>query len=100
MNVGPVRKPVVLSMRVHDFAKRFRRSDAAEAVSPDSHHPASPTVRMPKTRRRLFTKYVALFVIVVCIALVLNGIFDVLFYFTYSHIYCDFHLVSSLTFLF
>jgi two-component system, NtrC family, sensor kinase len=29
----------------------------------------------------LFTKYVALFVAVVCIALVSNGVFDVLFYY-------------------
>jgi len=34
-----------------------------------------------KTRRRLFTKYVALFVAVVCIALVSNGVFDVFFYY-------------------
>jgi two-component system, NtrC family, sensor kinase len=34
-----------------------------------------------KTRRRLFTKYVALFVAVVCVALVSNGVFDVLFYY-------------------
>jgi signal transduction histidine kinase/CheY-like chemotaxis protein len=34
-----------------------------------------------KTRRRLFTKYVVLFVAVVCIALVSNGVFDVLFYY-------------------
>ena len=36
---------------------------------------------MPKTRRRLFTKYVALFVAVVSIALLSNGIFDVVFYY-------------------
>ena len=36
---------------------------------------------MPKTRRRLFTKYVALFVAVVCVALMSNGIFDVYFYY-------------------
>ena len=36
---------------------------------------------MPKTRRRLFTKYVALFVAVVCVALLSNGIFDVFFYY-------------------
>src|SRR5262249_20020530 len=36
---------------------------------------------LAKTRRRLFTKYVALFVAVVCIALVSNGVFDVLFYY-------------------
>jgi len=64
-----------------DLAKHFGRSDAAEAVGPEAHHQATLTVRMPKTRRRLFTKYVALFVTVVCIALVSNGIFDVLFYY-------------------
>jgi signal transduction histidine kinase/CheY-like chemotaxis protein len=36
---------------------------------------------VPKTRRRLFTKYVALFVAVVCVALLSNGIFDVVFYY-------------------
>jgi len=36
---------------------------------------------VPKTRRRLFTKYVALFVAVVTIALLSNGIFDVVFYY-------------------
>ncbi|MBV8419164.1 MAG: HAMP domain-containing histidine kinase, partial [Hyphomicrobiales bacterium] len=36
---------------------------------------------VPKTRRRLFTKYVALFVAVVCVALLSNGIFDVFFYY-------------------
>ena len=35
----------------------------------------------PKTRRRLFTKYVGLFVAVVCVALLSNGIFDVFFYY-------------------
>src|SRR2546429_5572244 len=34
-----------------------------------------------KTRRRLFAKYVALFVAAVCIALVSNGVFDVFFYY-------------------
>src|SRR5256884_6232206 len=34
-----------------------------------------------KPRRRLFTKYVAVFVAVVCVALVSNGIFDVFFYY-------------------
>src|SRR6478752_1283943 len=36
---------------------------------------------VPKTRRRLFAKYVALFIAVVCVALLSNGIFDVLFYY-------------------
>src|SRR6476659_983727 len=44
---------------------------------------SSPTAEtpVPKTRRRLFTKYVGLFVAVVCVALLSNGIFDVLFYY-------------------
>jgi signal transduction histidine kinase/CheY-like chemotaxis protein len=36
---------------------------------------------VPRTRRRLFSKYVALFVAVVTIALLSNGIFDVVFYY-------------------
>ena len=36
---------------------------------------------VPKTRRRLFAKYVALFIAVVCVALLSNGIFDVFFYY-------------------
>src|SRR5262249_6249364 len=43
--------------------------------------PAAAEAPVTKTRRRLFTKYVALFVAVVCIALVSNGVFDVLFYY-------------------
>src|SRR3954463_10749320 len=39
--------------------------------------PASPT----KIRSRLFTKYVALFVAVVAVALLSNGIFEVFFYY-------------------
>src|SRR5256885_12003553 len=42
---------------------------------------ATPEAPVAKTRRRLFTKYVALFVAVVCIALVSNGVFDVFFYY-------------------
>ncbi len=53
-------------------------------------HPAPPTgeqpragveISAPKTRRRLFAKYVALFVVVVCVALLSNGTFDVFFYY-------------------
>src|SRR6476659_604135 len=43
--------------------------------------PASSEAPVPKTRRRLFTKYVGLFVAVVCVALLSNGIFDVFFYY-------------------
>jgi signal transduction histidine kinase/CheY-like chemotaxis protein len=42
---------------------------------------ASVEASVPKTRRRLFTKYVSLFVAVVCVALLSNGIFDVVFYY-------------------
>src|SRR5512132_4328977 len=44
-------------------------------------HQAPGEAPVPKTRRRLFTKYVALFVAVVCVALLCNGMFDVLFYY-------------------
>jgi two-component system, NtrC family, sensor kinase len=66
-------------MRALDFAKYFRRSNRTAAAGTDALHQA--TLGAPPTRRRLFTKYVALFVAVVCIALVSNGIFDVLFYY-------------------
>src|SRR5262245_31237725 len=67
-------------MRIFDFVKHFRRSKSLAAVGTDAPNQAPLGAPMPKTRRRLFTKYVALFVAVVCIALVSNGIFDVLFY--------------------
>src|SRR5215813_6884911 len=50
-------------------------------VSAEAPQQAAPEAPVAKTRRRLFTKYVALFVAVVCIALVSNGVFDVLFYY-------------------
>src|SRR5260370_35908643 len=50
-------------------------------ASTDAPQPAAAEAPVTKTRRRLFTKYVALFVAVVCIALVSNGVFDVLFYY-------------------
>jgi two-component system, NtrC family, sensor kinase len=69
-------------MRALDFAKYFRRSNRTAAAGTDALHQATLGAPMPKkTRRRLFTKYVALFVAVVCIALVSNGIFDVVFYY-------------------
>jgi hypothetical protein len=72
----------VLAMNVLDFAKHLRASTrpggAAAADAPQQVAPEAPAV---KTRRRLFTKYVALFVAVVCIALVSNGVFDVVFYY-------------------
>src|SRR5260370_12918204 len=50
-------------------------------VSAEAPQQAAPEAPVAKTRRRLFTKYVALFVAVVCIALLSNGIFDVFFYY-------------------
>jgi signal transduction histidine kinase/CheY-like chemotaxis protein len=57
------------------------RERADQHASADAPQQAAPKVPVAKTRRRLFTKYVALFVAVVCIALVSNGVFDVLFYY-------------------
>jgi signal transduction histidine kinase/CheY-like chemotaxis protein len=64
-------------MRIRDFTKRFFASQRPRVTEP--HAPAE--ISAPKTRRRLFTKYVALFVAVVCVALLSNGIFDVFFYY-------------------
>jgi signal transduction histidine kinase/DNA-binding response OmpR family regulator len=67
-------------MSVLDFAKYFRTSTRSGPAGVDAPHAPieGPVV---KTRRRLFTKYVALFVAVVCVALLSNGIFDVFFYY-------------------
>src|SRR5499433_1204297 len=54
---------------------------AGQQVSANAPQPAAPEAPVAKTRRRLFTKYVALFVAVVCVALLSNGIFDVFFYY-------------------
>src|SRR5262249_6020285 len=58
-------------------SKGYRRQHESTAAP----EPAAAEAPVTKTRRRLFTKYVALFVAVVCIALVSNGVFDVLFYY-------------------
>jgi signal transduction histidine kinase/CheY-like chemotaxis protein len=41
--------------------------------------PVAETIAPPKVRGRLFRKYVALFVAVVCVALVVNGVFEIWF---------------------
>jgi hypothetical protein len=51
--------------------------DAAAAASPGGAGHAKPA----KGRSRLFAKYVALFVAVVAVALLANGVFDVFFYY-------------------
>jgi signal transduction histidine kinase/CheY-like chemotaxis protein len=66
-------------MRVVDFIKRGFASRGHAAASAEAR--ADAEIAVPKTRRRLFTKYVALFVAVVCVALLSNGIFDVFFYY-------------------
>jgi signal transduction histidine kinase/DNA-binding response OmpR family regulator len=67
-------------MRIREFIERFRVRKRPAA----GHDPARPSASeapVPRTRRRLFTKYVSLFVAVVSVALLSNGIFDVLFYY-------------------
>jgi signal transduction histidine kinase len=51
------------------------------AAAPPAAHAAAAGAAGGKIRSRLFTKYVALFVAVVAIALLSNGIFEVFFYY-------------------
>ena len=67
-------------MRISNFFQDFGGKHPAVHLD-DAKHRAQADVPIPKTRRRLFTKYVALFVAVVCVALLSNGIFDVYFYY-------------------
>jgi signal transduction histidine kinase/CheY-like chemotaxis protein/HAMP domain-containing protein len=67
-------------MRIRDLMKRLFASRPQEAGK-IAQSPVPAEISVPKTRRRLFTKYVALFVAVVCVALLSNGIFDVFFYY-------------------
>ena len=66
-------------MRIRDFIAQRpawkRRAAPGSAPQPTAEAP------VPRTRRRLFSKYVALFVAVVTVALLSNGIFDVVFYY-------------------
>ena len=67
-------------MRVGDLLKRgftWRQPAASAGGEPR----VDAEMSAPKTRRRLFAKYVALFVAVVCLALLSNGVFDVFFYY-------------------
>ena len=76
MTHGSATSPMSLSNLIRRFAWRQGARYHEDARS-------SPTAKapVPKTRRRLFTKYVGLFVAVVCVALLSNGIFDVFFYY-------------------
>src|SRR5713101_5891161 len=67
-------------MRIRDLMKRLF-APRPQATGKSAQSPVPAEISVPKTRRRLFTKYVALFVAVVCVALVSNGIFDVFFYY-------------------
>src|SRR5436189_5856903 len=68
-------------MSVLGFVKAWRSSKRAETAVADVSQQAASGAPITKTRRRLFTKYVALFVAVVCVALLSNGVFDVFFYY-------------------
>ena len=67
-------------MRIVRSVQRFLKLKRQSALA-SGQDPASREAPVPKTRRRLFTKYVGLFVAVVCVALLSNGIFDVFFYY-------------------
>ena len=66
-----------MQMRIRNLLPRTR----APAAAADSAGKDSTSAPLPRTRKRLFTKYVALFVAVVAIALLSNGIFEVFFYY-------------------
>src|SRR5712692_7007472 len=69
-------------MRRRNFFAHGRASAGASvpaSLGPPDTVPAGAPV--PKTRSRLCIKYVALFVAVVCVALLSNGIFEVFFYY-------------------
>src|SRR3954463_7077376 len=68
-------------MTIRSFIERFSASKPRTASDDGAQQQLPGEARVPKTRRRLFTKYVALFVAVVCVALLSNGIFDVFFYY-------------------
>ncbi len=66
-----------MQMQIRKLLPRSR----APAAPVDSAGNDTTSASLPRTRRRLFTKYVALFVAVVAIALLSNGIFEVFFYY-------------------
>jgi signal transduction histidine kinase len=65
-----------MSISLHRDTPEGRTLAAPKAGATPTATPSSP-----KTRSRLFTKYVALFVAVVGVALLSNGIFEVFFYY-------------------
>src|SRR6516165_3622607 len=65
-----------MSISVHPDSQQARALPSAP-----SGDAASGVVPAPGIRSRLFTKYVALFVAVVGVALIANGVFEVFFYY-------------------
>src|SRR5258707_12589902 len=68
-------------MRISNFIHGFGGKQPAVHIDGAQQQGAPTDVPIPKTRRRLFTKYVGLFAAVVSVALLSNGIFDVFFYY-------------------
>ena len=68
-------------MRISSSLQRFFTLKPTAVLGDGTEQQAPSAAPVLKTRRRLFTKYVALFVAVVCVALLSNGIFDVFFYY-------------------
>ena len=71
----------VAKMTIRGFIARLFALKGSAAPNDIAQQQLPGKASMPKTRRRLFAKYVALFVAVVCVALISNGIFDVFFYY-------------------
>ena len=63
----------VAKMTIRSFIKDFFASKPQAAPGDGTEQQAPSDAPVLKTRRRLFTKYVALFVAVVCVALLSNG---------------------------
>src|SRR5436190_1389072 len=66
-------------MTIVSSVQRFLNLKRRSALAGGQDDPASSEAPVPKTRRRLFTKYVGLFVAVVSLALLLNGGFEIWF---------------------
>jgi signal transduction histidine kinase len=70
-----------MSISLHPDTPEGRTMTAAEPSAAASVQGAASGATGTKIRSRLFTKYVALFVAVVAVALLSNGIFEVFFYY-------------------
>ena len=70
-------------MGIRDVMRRVfgRRPTAGGSDLPDAPPQTETAGAVPRIRSRLFTKYVGLFVLVVSVALLSNGIFEVYFYY-------------------